>query len=175
MKKRQIIPFALAVIVIVITGVYLVYAHHQQRSRAREPLPVAMMQGQPAPLRMTALGPVGTGIDSTEYLGDIQIHMTADRLWFKKTKTFGFDNGLMKKLAARNFQLSIYRAGRKLISLRKQDLEMSLDQDKITISRPEVVFPPDFGRTDAIQLEKKNKLLHIRTGQSTTTWELSRM
>jgi hypothetical protein len=129
----------------------------------------------PVPSRMLKLGPVVGGAVSSETVGDVVIKLKASRLWLKKTKTLGFDNALFKKLAARDFCLTIYKGGKKLISVRKPFVEMPPDQHIIEINDPAVIYPPNMKQPDSIRLDKRARTLCIRTGRSEKIWDLAKM
>lgn len=126
-----------------------------------------------APARLLEMGPVGTDVAYTEQVGDLTITMEAARFWVKKSKTFGFDNSLRKRLAARNFELTVSRAGEKLLHLRRPQLEMPLDRGLLIIKHPEVLFPADFGSPDSITFDRKNMLIRIRRDAAEEVWDLA--
>lgn len=126
-----------------------------------------------APARLLEMGPVGTDVAYTEQLGDLTITMEAARFWVKKSKTFGFDNALMKRLAAKDFKLTISRAGANILALRKPQMEMPLDRGLLVIDHPEVLFPVNFGSPDAITFDRKNKLIRIRRAAQEEVWNLA--
>ena len=126
-----------------------------------------------APARLLDMGPVGTDVSYTEELGDLTITMEAARFWVKKTKTFGFDNALMRRLAAKDFKLTISRADTKLLELRNPQLEMPLDRGLLVIDHPEILFPADFGSPDSITFDRKNKLIRIRRAAKEEVWNLA--
>jgi hypothetical protein len=145
---------------------------HTQESQSE--LDTQQTQQRQAPAKMLAMGPVGTDISSVEQVGNVSIKMTAARFYFKKSKTLGFDNGLFKKLAAKDFCLTISKAGNDIFSARKDLVEMPLDRGVITIRKPDILFPTDMEQPDSIKLDKSNMLLFIRHGSSQKTWDLSK-
>lgn len=122
---------------------------------------------------MIAMGPVGTDIVSNEQIGDIRIEITASRLWIKKSKLFGFDNALLKKMAASDFRLTISKAGKVILSVGKDRVEMPINLDIITIHDPKVLIPADMQQPDHIRFDKPNMRVCFKQGSSEETWELS--
>lgn len=137
--------------------------------------PVTESSSLGAPSRMLKMGPVVGGVVSTKTVGDVVIKMEASRLWFKKSKTFGFDNALFKKIAASDFRLTISKDGEKLLALNKEQVEMSADQNIIEINHPKITFPADMEQPDSIRLDNRKMSLHIRTGKSEKIWDLAKM
>ena len=170
---KKIINIGIAFVFIALLGLvgYYLWQHEQ----TRDTRPRRQAEAMPPPPRITELGFSTTGINSTDIQGDLEISVAADRLSFAKTKTFGFDNALMKKIAATNFQLRIRKAGRQIFYARKDRLTLPLNLETIVIFNPQEVFPSDLGHPDEIRLDKKNKRLHIRQGQKTVVWNLATM
>jgi hypothetical protein len=125
-----------------------------------------------APAKMIDMGPVATDINSTEQIGDISIKMTASRFWIKKTKTFGFDNGLFKKLAAKNFCLTISKAGKEILCASKDMVELPIDRGVIIIDRPKIISPQNMEQPDSIRFDRSKMLLLVRKGTTEKTWDL---
>ena len=94
-------------------------------------------------------------------------------MWFKKSKTFGFDNALLKKMAASDFRLTVSKAGRVILSVSKDLVEMPLDRSVITIRDPKILYPRDIGQPDILRFDKSNLRVSFRQGASENTWELS--
>ena len=128
-----------------------------------------------APARMLQMGPVVGGFSSTDTIGEVVIKMKASRMWYKKSKILGFDSAMFKKLVASNFRLTILKGEKKLISLSKNQVEMSSDQNTIDIKKPTIIFPADMGHPDLIQFNKKELKLKIKTGTSEKIWDLAKM
>lgn len=122
---------------------------------------------------MIEMGPVGTNITLSEQVGNVIIKMTASRLWFKKTKTFGFDNALLKKLAASDFYLTISRAGKEIVSVGKDMVEMPVSRNVITIHKPSILFPTEMAQPDSITFDRPKMQLSFRQGASEETWDLA--
>ena len=168
--KKPVKPFLIAGIVVVMV-VIAVLVWRSNRAPA-----VRSENSQPtAPSRMLKNGPVGDGIVSTKVVGDVTVKMEASRMWFKKSKLFGFDNALDKKIAASNFHLTISKGGRKLIALSKAQVEMSPDQRFIEISHPRITFPDNLKQPDSIRLDNQKMTVSIRNGESETVWDLEKM
>lgn len=127
------------------------------------------------PSRMLKLGPVVDGMVSTKTTGNMTIKMEAARVWLKKTKLFGFDNGLFKKMVAKDFCLTIFKDGEKLLSIGKDRLEMPPDQGLIDIKNPRILFPADMQQPDSIQFDNREMVLYLRTGDEETVWDLENM
>lgn len=126
-----------------------------------------------APSKMIAMGPVGTQIVSSEQIGNVLIKITASRLWIKKSKTFGFDNALLKKMAASDFCLTISKAGKVILSASKDLVEMPANLSIITIRDPKVLYPVNIDQPDSIRFDKPNMTVSFKRGASEETWELS--
>lgn len=122
---------------------------------------------------MIAMGPVGTHIVSSEQIGDVLIKITASRLWIKKSKTFGFDNALLKKMAARNFCMTISKAGKVILRVGKDLVEMPANLSVISIRDPKILFPADIEQPDSIRFDKPSLRVSFRKGASEDIWELS--
>jgi hypothetical protein len=126
-------------------------------------------QGKPSsgsrsavPSRMQTMGPVLQGVVSTEMLGAVALKMEASRLWVKKTKIFGFDNGLIKKVVVNDFRLSVSKEGRALLSVSKKRVEMSPDLKTITIEHPTVHRPMDMVQPESIRIDKKDRAIYFK-------------
>ena len=143
--------------------------------RGRDETPADKINYSSAPSRMLQMGPVLGGLSSTDTIGEVVIKMEASRMWYKKSKTFGFDNALFKKLVASNFRLTILKGEKRLISLSKNQVELSSDRNTIDIKTPTIIFPTDMGHPDLIQFNKKELKLKIKTGTSEKTWDLAKM
>ena len=113
------------------------YLRHQP-----PPKPQGMTKPRHAPARQLETGPVATGIRQTEIFDDVIIETRASRIWVKKTKTFGFENNLLKKMAALDFTLSITREDRQIISIAKKELEMPCDTSPNHIISHGTAAPP---------------------------------
>ena len=137
--------------------------------------PMAESSQSTAPSRMLKMGPVVSGAISNETIGDVTIKMEASRLWIKKSKTFGFDNALFKKIAASDFCLTVSKSGKKLLSASKEQIEMPLDQSIIKINNPEILFPADMRQPDSIRLDKKMMFIFIKIGKYEEIWDLQKM
>jgi hypothetical protein len=168
--KKLVTCLALAGIFTTLTALAIAIWHNGLRPPAAGGV---KYQSPPAPEKMIAMGPVGTDITSSEIVGRATVRMTASRLWVKKSKLFGFDNALFKKLAARDFCLTVSKAGRKILSVRKDQMEMPMDRRVIVIHDPEILFPNDLGHPDRITLDKPNKVLVFHRGASEKTWNLA--
>ena len=124
---------------------------------------------------MIAMGPVGTGIVSSKQIGNVLVKMTASRMWFKKSKTFGFDNALLKKMAASDFRLTVSKAGRVILSVSKDLVEMPLDRSVITIRDPKILYPRDIGQPDILRFDKSNLRVSFRQGASEKLSRITRV
>ena len=167
--KKLIRSLSLAGIIIVVLFVMAVFL------RGDRDILVAEGSFTTAPSRMLRMGPVVGGAVSSETIGNVVIKMEASRIWFKKSKIFGFDSALFKKLAASDFRLTISSGGEKLLALSKDQVEMSADQKIIEINNPQITFPPDLGRPDSVRLDKQNMSFSIRKGESEEIWDLAKM
>jgi hypothetical protein len=123
---------------------------------------------------MIEMGPVGTDIVSSEQIGNIRIEITASRLWIKKSKMFGFDSALLKKMAASDFRLTISKAGKVILSVSKDLVEMPAGLSSIVIHDPKILIPADMEPSDYIRFDKPDMRVVFRQGSSEETWELSR-
>ena len=126
-----------------------------------------------APAKMIAMGPVGTNITSVEQIGDVSIKMTATRFWFKKSKIMGFDSGLLKKLAAKDYCLTISKAGKVILSAAKERVEMPMDRGVITIHHPDILLPKNMEKPDSIRFDKSKMEIVLRKDGSEKIWDLS--
>ena len=156
----------LAALVTIAVALWHQGAGHAAPSYPKDPHPQA-------PSKMIAMGPVGTHIVSSEQVGNVLIKITASRLWIKKTKTFGFDNALLKQMAASDFCLTISKAGKVILSVGKDIVEMPVNLSVITIRDPKVLIPADIEQPDSMRFDKPNMRVSFRQGTSEEIWQLS--
>jgi hypothetical protein len=168
--KKMIRYFSLGGIVAALMAIAAAFWHQGTGQAAR---PNHENHHPQAPAKMIEMGPVGTDIVSSEQIGNVLVRMTARRMWFKKSKTFGFDNALLKKMAASDFRLTVSKAGKVILSLSKDLVEMPLDRSVITIHEPEILFPRNIGQPDILRFDKSSLRVSFRQGASENTWELS--
>jgi len=143
--------------------------------RASENKTIVDSSSMPPPSKMAKLGPVTGAMISSKTIGDVTIKMEASRTSFKKSKTFGFDNGLFKKLVASDFCLTISKGGRKLLVLNKNQVEMPMDQNVIEINNPQIIFPAEMKEPDSIKLDSQKLSVRIKNGKTEEIWDLAKM
>jgi hypothetical protein len=144
--------------------------------RGVETPPLATVDNAPsAPSRMLKMGPVMDGLVTSKTVGNVTVKMEATRVWFKKTKTFGFSNALFKKIVAKDFRLTIIKDGKKHIVISKNQLEMPPDQNVIEIKNPRLLFPTDMKQPDSIRFDSGEMALYFRTGNDEEVWIFENM
>ncbi|OEU79160.1 MAG: hypothetical protein BA873_11105 [Desulfobulbaceae bacterium C00003063] len=126
-----------------------------------------------APSRWIEAGPYGQGVRSTEKIGDYTINMKAEKLYFKKTKTFGFDNALFKKLVARELNITIFRDDKRVLALYKDRQAMSPDMKSLLIEDPTVLHPKTIKQLDKISIDKNRRLITLYHSDRTDVWDLN--
>lgn len=128
-----------------------------------------------APSRLVETGPYGQNVRSTEQIGNYTINMKAKRLYFKKTKTLGFDNALFKKLVAKELEVTILKDNKKILALYKDRQDMSPDMKCLQIKNPTVLYPETIKQPDKIRIDKKRKLITLYYRDKTDVWDLNIM
>ena len=136
-------------------------------------------QGDPhrfkVPGRLVDAGPYGTNVISSEKIGECRFDLKAEKLYVKKTRILGFDNALFKKLVARELDITIFRADRKLLALHKSYQEMPLDMRCVKIDRPDILFPESFRQPDRVKIDKERRLITFYYGNRTDEWDLTQI
>ena len=168
MKKKVTLTIAGTSLCILCIGAVIWQQSNSEASRGISPIP----NGMSAMERMRKLGPVVMGMGISERVGNVKLHVKADRLSAEKTKIFWFDSNLRKKMIALNLHFKITKDKTPLLILSKDRAEFSPDKSQIIIAHPKVSFPENFGNPDEVKLDKKMKLLYIRRGDKTETWDL---
>ena len=125
-----------------------------------------------APSRLVATGPYGTNVRSTELIGDCTINIKAKRLYFKKTKIFGFDNALLKKLVAEELNITILKDSKKILALYKARQNMSPDMKCLEIKDPMILYPDIFKQPDKVRIDKNKKLITFYYRDGSHVWDL---
>jgi len=125
------------------------------------------------PTRLVENGPYGKNVDLKEKLGRCMFDMKAQRLYFKKIKTLGFNNALFKKLVAKELNIIIFRDNKKILSLYKDYQEMNPNMKSIQIKNPKVLYPETMKQPDEVNIDKDKKLIVLRYGDKVDTWDLT--
>ncbi len=125
-----------------------------------------------APSRLVQTGPYGTNVRSSEQIGSYTINMKTKRLYFKKTKIFGFDNALFKKMVAEELNITILKDSRKILVLYKARQDMPLDMKCLQIKNPTVLYPETTKQPDKVRIDKKGKKITLYYGDKTDVWNL---
>jgi hypothetical protein len=127
---------------------------------------------QPVPARLIEAGPYGTDVRSYFTVDNLTINLKAGRLYMKKSNTLGFSNALFKKLAARDLELVVKRAGVVVLSLTKAYQEMPLDMDRFIIDHPRIRHPQDMRPPHRLMIEKSSQRVTFWYGTEKRVWNL---
>lgn len=165
MKKT--IKYFLILSVIVVFAVFLVYYCFLQTDKDKP----AVLQFK-APSRLVQTGPYGTNVRSSEQIGRYTINMKTKRLYFKKTKIFGFDNALLKKLVAEELNITILKDSKKILSLYKARQDMPPDMQCLQIKNPKLLYPETTRQLDKVKIDKKEKKITLYYGDKVDIWNL---
>lgn len=113
------------------------------------------------PSGLVRTGPYSEDVQTSEQIGSHILTLTAKKLFFKKTKTLGFDNNLYKKIVVKELNITFFKDDKKVLVLYKDKQEMSPDMKSIQIDNPDIRYP----KTD-----KKAKKVKIDRAQKTITF-----
>jgi len=168
--KKFVRPLLIISPILIILWVVVLY--WQDKNQAH----ISPGSQESAPEKMLKMGPVVEGATWTETIGDVTFQMKASRLWVKKSKTFGFDNALFRKMAADHFFLAVSKKGEKILAVSKAYLEMPLSQKRIKITNPKVLFPANMNKIDSIIFDRQSLSVHVRRyGRPEEIWNLEKM
>jgi hypothetical protein len=108
-----------------------------------------------APQRLTEIGPYGRNICLTEQIGECTLSVRAQRLYSKKTKLFGFNCALKKKLVAKGLNIIVYKNKDKVFDVYKDKINLPMNMKTIEIHNPTVLYPKSMESISRINIEKK--------------------
>jgi len=165
MKKRYTTLFILGLAGIFAMGIFLI---HNGAGDSSKHGPV-----RPASPRIANLGPYGTNVSTTEQLGDCTFQMRAEKLFLKKGKTFGFENSLLKKAAAKGLSITVWKNEKKLLSLYKDYLETAPNLKHIRILQPRILYPETISRPDSVIIDKEKMSVTLMYGNKKEVWQLN--
>ncbi len=126
------------------------------------------------PGRLTEAGPYGAGISTTHHINGFKFKIKSGKLYFKKKKTFGFSNALLKKLVAQDLEVSIHEANTKILKISKNYQELSPDMKILKIDNPTLLFPRDFKSPEKITINMKTQNIILFYKGKQVHWDLNK-